>query len=113
MSQIIAMAKRLQECEDIIETLRKNEASRCGSMGSLNEVTQSETCGPEPNTIAYKSNSSLPHEAEISEKAKTSEDLLTDLSLDENGKVCGRYSAAWISLIRRNRSVTMAQHPRL
>jgi hypothetical protein len=99
MSQIIAMAKKLQEYEEIIEDLKKNGSSPGDSKTSVLGLDQSELHlnmpGPVPDHLS-ESDHSLPsrsydnayRERDDSVKIKTSEGLLSDLSLDENGKVC-------------------------
>ena len=91
MSQIIAMAKRLQECEEIVEKLKIQEASLSGSRTSMNILHQSQLPEPTRSPAPDQSNSSLLYDSSNSVEATNSEDLLTDLSLDENGKVCERY----------------------
>ena len=87
MSQIIAMAKRLQECEEIIENLKNQETSPSGPRTSMNILHQSQLPEPTRSPAPDQSNSSLLYDSSNSVEAANSEDLLTDLSLDENGKV--------------------------
>jgi hypothetical protein len=72
MSQIIAMSQKLQECEHIIEALKGKTSPLTDMNGPPSEHEH------EPNRDDENPGSAV----------KISASLLSDLSLDENGKVC-------------------------
>jgi hypothetical protein len=99
MSQIIAMAKRLQEYEQIIEDLKKNTSSTEVSEASQTVQNEAETqvhtpqTSPDQSSDAQQSLTNVIYTPPYSEsqsitEVHESEGLLSDLSLDENGKVC-------------------------
>jgi hypothetical protein len=65
----------------------------------MNILHQSQLPEPTRSPAPNQSYSSLPYDPGNSVEAANSEDLLIDLSLDENGKVCERYQVALIRLI--------------
>jgi hypothetical protein len=92
MSQIIAMSERLQEYEHIIEDLRKRISSPANSRSSpLSDGEQLEIpSAPERDTHSdYNKDSRARAELEPSTVAvePTSRALVSDLSVDEHGKV--------------------------
>jgi hypothetical protein len=65
----------------------------------MNILHQSQLPEPTRSPAPNQSYISLPYDPGNSVEAANSEDLLIDLSLEENGKVCERYQVALIRLI--------------
>lgn len=83
------MAVRLQEAEQTILQLRKDlekESSPLYDQATLVEPTASLEHEPQPQ----HRDSVAQHHVAIASNGPTSEELLSDLSLDENGKVSNR-----------------------
>lgn len=86
MSQVIAMANRLQEAEQTI--LRLKEALETGSSRVLQQSDfANPIASPALEARAERRNNPTQHQGQILTKEPTSEELLSDLSLDEHGKV--------------------------
>lgn len=94
MSQIVAMAKRLQEAEQTIIELRnalearpspEHQTPRMSDLTSNISGTSSEFAKAE--LVLGSQEGRLPRQARSPSKEPTSEELLSDLSLDEHGKV--------------------------
>jgi hypothetical protein len=86
MSQVIAMAKRLQEAEETVLELKKALDSRSVTRQNQLPPRQGGVDPVHPSIGAFE-----PVHKETS-KESTSEELLSDLSLDEHGKVS---SSSW------------------
>lgn len=84
MSQIIAMSQRLQEYEQIIEALKSKLSPLTVSPTTMNE-THSDLDEPENAQATYQTGNEL--DGDETDTVFTSASLLSDLSLDENGKV--------------------------
>ena len=86
MSQIIAMANRLQEAEQTILRLK-------GALEAASPPTVQQTASANPSassvseTQPERMDNRTRHQDQILSKEPTSEELLSDLSLDEYGKV--------------------------
>lgn len=119
MSQIIAMAKRLQEAEEIIENFKKSGLYPPRSPAEIGEARFSEPTMLAPNTalsqleekdnhtpLTYNGSYRPPVKA-VQEAGP--EPLLSDLSLDENGKVRSKCTPNSPSNMPLS-CVTMAQH---
>lgn len=92
MSQIVAMAKRLQDAEQTIEELRRSldERSLHDSRTSFsNDQTILGVQEGDNDAIADRSHNrpSPPLAVRSPSKEPTPKDMLSELSLDENGKV--------------------------
>lgn len=96
MAQIIAMAKKLQEYEHIIEDLQKVGSSSTGlrsisnaheEWGSLVHNSASDHGLEIDHNLTRKTYTNTSSETNNVTKISTSEALSSDLSLDENGKV--------------------------
>ncbi|CZR69962.1 related to pathway-specific regulatory protein [Phialocephala subalpina] len=91
MSQIIAMAKRLQEAEEIIANFKKDglESSQVSSDSVLDSLTRSSRCST-PRPAGGEHNDGFGDEIDVpkamSEKQPNGDPSLSDLSLDEHGK---------------------------
>jgi hypothetical protein len=86
MSQIIAMANRLQEAEKTI--IRLKEALETGSSPALQQTDFSNpSASPALEARTVSRNNPTQLQGQIFSKEPTSEELLLDLSLDEHGKV--------------------------
>jgi hypothetical protein len=95
MSQIIGMAKRLQEAEATIVELKKALAEQ---VASVSEKSPTPGAGSHTPTVAPHSVSehriaiprpaySLSHSSSNPSRESTTQELLSDLSLDASGKV--------------------------
>ena len=100
ISQIVAMAKRLQETEEIIANLQKSEINSAKSLPETNhsihsDVTVVASPAPlqdmetesTPTQTAYDSSCQLQRAKRVNSNLTIDEPLLSDLSLDENGKI--------------------------
>ena len=94
MSQIIAMAKRLQEAEQSVFELKKALDSKPSPppSQSIDDITPTMTRrGSEHSSIgdlhSVRRESFVRPQGRSPSKEPTSEELLSDLSLDEHGKV--------------------------
>jgi hypothetical protein len=86
MSQIISMANRLQEAEQTILQLRKDLER--GSSPLYNQTALANTtASPEHEVQPQHREDIAQHRVHIPLNESTSEELLSDLSLDEHGKV--------------------------
>lgn len=86
MSQVIAMANRLQEAEQTI--LRLKEALEAGSSPALQQTDfANPSASPALEARKERRNNPTQQPGQTFFKEPTSEELLSDLSLDEHGKV--------------------------
>lgn len=92
MSQILAMAKKLQEYEQIIQAMRNHESSPAANNLSTTLVGEASTTA---FVQAQDADSAIPMMHQTPEVAPTQaaeahprEAPISDLSIDENGKVC-------------------------
>lgn len=81
MSQVIAMARRLQDAEQMVLDLRKALASRSDRQAASVSTQRASDDPAHASAVTFQ-----PMHQDNS-KEPTSEELLSDLSLDENDKV--------------------------
>lgn len=92
MSQIIAMAKRLQEAEETIANFKKGGGvSIKQSNGNISDTTSRSSRTSTPRPVEGERNDDLEDGADVTratcEKQSNGDPSLSDLSLDEHGKV--------------------------
>ncbi|KAK9318917.1 fungal-specific transcription factor domain-containing protein [Lipomyces orientalis] len=94
MSQIIAMSKRLQEYEQIIEALKEkvllsaNAEEKLDARKELANHRQGSDSSSDHGLDADPGSPGTTHNPEPEDFVKVPASLLSDLSLDENGKLC-------------------------
>lgn len=86
MSQIISMASRLQEAEQTILQLRKDLERESAPLYNQTALVNA-TASPEHEVQPQHRDNIAQHRVHIPSNGPTSEELLSDLSLDEHGKV--------------------------
>lgn len=122
MSQILAMAEKLQESERAVEELREAleksnrsrdqiPASSRSYSGSVAESSRTALSQSGVYSAELDSETTWHHDAEASTNQASTPDqrLLSDLSVDGNGKVSNDSKARWSQLTNSSSSVTTAQ----
>lgn len=88
MSQIVAMASRLQEAEQMILQLKKQLEMESEPVSKQPGSANVTTSPASESRLEHRATRAQPHVRSLSNEP-TSEELLSDLSLDEHGKVSG------------------------